>query len=979
MPLLSSSIVKHQLASMQEVEEALARQSAHGGDLLTNLLEIHSLSEVKLATALAETFGLEAAPIGELPRPSERVRRLLPADVAQRYACHPLEESGGTLTLAVSEPLPAEVESDLGFALGVSIVQRIAPLVRVRQAIARDYALTLDPRVGRALARLEGRADPSPSWRPPGDVRPAERPATLAPGPVAARPIEPAPAALAPAPPSVEPSLPPETKRPAPGPSKAEFKALVRATRPEPPKPRRLGPYTTAMVERDLLDATERDQALRAFFDFAEQYFEYAALFAVHADIAEGRDAHGPGASREKVQAIGVSLDLPSVLATARDSGRHVLVRLGGSGLDAQLAKDLERRPGQHVLLLPIRVRGRTILILYGDHGEREVNLHAVGDVISFAPLVGATLERLIVERKRGRAEVDSIASLLPRKPPRPPLPSPEERVEALVSVLSARPPAAPAPDFDPLEALEPEEPTRLADPIESSPPPASRRPLAESAPPASRLAESAPPASRRPLADLVESSPPGSRGRPLAPGTIIQSERSHSSAPPRSIEEALARPVIAVGPRGPRPSERPTDPPEVAQRESRKATSLPPHAVDAGWGELVGGHSPFGRKEGGTRPGVGSVRQPEAALRPSPESPVVSVGAESPDVSIGAEPTDDELAALVSEGGFVETDPQGVPLASISRVDSHSARPLPVRGTSTELRLPTVIVDVAADCKTLLEQLLAGDQTAGERLVEAGAAAVPVLVAAFPGPIEIPSTRRGSSLPRASECGPILKALARLGIASVPFLVVRTNDADPHVRVWATRLLGEIPNADSAHAVARRFFDGDVEVRRSALAAARQFVSSPETMATLVAELGITAEDRMKPTAVRLTAMEMLAELRHPQAVPYLVLALTDNPIDIVQAARRALAILARQDFGTMPADWSDWWRTASGRHRIEWLIDALTHDSAEIRRAAGEELKALTREYFGYYDDLPAAERVQAQLKYREWWDTRGKARFR
>jgi HEAT repeat protein len=212
-----------------------------------------------------------------------------------------------------------------------------------------------------------------------------------------------------------------------------------------------------------------------------------------------------------------------------------------------------------------------------------------------------------------------------------------------------------------------------------------------------------------------------------------------------------------------------------------------------------------------------------------------------------------------------------------------------------------------------------------------------------------------------------------------VPFLVVRTNDGDAEVRGYATRLLGEISGPESAHAIARRFFDGDPEVRRAAVAAARLLASSPDAIATLVAELGGTAEDRMRPTTVRLMACDTLAELRQAPAVPYLVRTLEDNPVDIVQSARRALVVLARQDLGTDAAAWQAWWRTASPRHRIEWLIDALTHQTAEIRRAAGDELKALTREYFGYYDDLPPAERAAAQRQYRHWWETRGKARFR
>jgi hypothetical protein len=52
--------------------------------------------------------------------------------------------------------------------------------------------------------------------------------------------------------------------------------------------------------------------------------------------------------------------------------------------------------------------------------------------------------------------------------------------------------------------------------------------------------------------------------------------------------------------------------------------------------------------------------------------------------------------------------------------------------------------------------------------------------------------------------------------------------------------------------------------------------------------------------------------------------------------------------------------------------------HDDVEIRRAAGEELKAITKEYFGYYDDLSKGERAKAQRRYRDWWESTGKSRF-
>ena len=972
MPLLSSSIVKHQLASMEQVEEALARQAAYGGDLLTNLLELQSLSEERLAEALAESFGLEAAHVGELPRAPEHVRRLVPVDVAQRFACYPVEEQGGILVLAVSEPLPAEVESDLGFALGVTIVQQVAPLVRVRQAVARDYSQPLDERTARALARLEGRPSTSPSARPATD-REGERPPTIAPPGAVPTLSVPSETASSPAPPAARQSevVPAPVARPS-----GHMKALVRAVQPdEGPRPRRVGPYTAAMAERDLLAASSRDDVLESFFDFVHQYFEYSALFALHGDLAEGRDAHGPGAPRAKVQSIGVSLELPSSLAAARDASSHLLTRLGGGGLDAQLAKDLERRPGPLVLLVPIRVRGRTLLVLYGDHGDADVDLTTIGDVISFAPLVATTLERLIVQRKRGRAEAVVLGSIVPKLPKRALIPGPEERAQALAAVLtpqrrpppfSSAPPAAAASSLPPVSVVPP------------SLPPASVAP--PSLPPVTEPLISIPAAQAVPDAALLFSEPPRhelssppsqARARPLAP-MLGLSTSSSSSNPPRSIAEALARPVIPIG----RSSERPTDPASSNPERTRRSGSLPPQAVDAGWGEISGSSSPFVSDERGTRPGVGSVRPTAPPVAETAQSQSTS---ESPDVSITTALRDEELPELNVET-WSEAPPSGVPLASVSRVAAHSARPLHAAHAENERNLPTVIVDVAEDCKALLEQLLQGDASAGDRLVAAGAPGVAVLVAAFPGPIEVPSSRRATAgLARASDCGPVMRTLARIGDKAVPFLVVRTNDGDAEVRGYATRLLGEIPGPESAHAIARRFFDGDPEVRRAAVAAARLLGSSPDAIATLVAELGGTAEDRMRPTTVRLTANDTLAELRQAPAVPYLVRTLEDNPVDIVQSARRALVVLARQDFGTDAAVWKDWWRTAAPRHRIEWLIDALTHEAAEIRRAAGDELKALTREYFGYYDDLPPAERAAAQRQYRHWWDTRGKARFR
>jgi hypothetical protein len=370
-------------------------------------------------------------------------------------------------------------------------------------------------------------------------------------------------------------------------------------------------------------------------------------------------------------------------------------------------------------------------------------------------------------------------------------------------------------------------------------------------------------------------------------------------------------------------------------------------------------------------------VAEPGGARVSEPPSGELRTGSaerspEAPEISVAPAALEDELD--------VPPDSDGVPLAPASRSLAHSARPLPMPQNSVELRLPTVIVDLANDCKVLLDQLLSGNSSAGDKLVQIGEPAVPVLASSFPGPITAELRRGVGNAPsRASECGPVLRTLARIGVKAAPVLVVRTADSDPNVRAWATRLLGEMPSEESANAVVRRFIDDEQEVRRAALAAGRLMQSSAEARSMIQAGLADLLSDPARPEDQRHALIEAIADLRDGRAVPTLLRLLEDRSTDIVRSAHWALVVLARQDFGRSQAAWEEWWRKNSGRHRIEWLIDALLHESAEIRRAAGDELKSTTKEYFGYYDDLPVAERQKAQNRYREWWETKGKARFR
>ena len=135
-------------------------------------------------------------------------------------------------------------------------------------------------------------------------------------------------------------------------------------------------------------------------FDFARQFFEYTALFLVHGDIAEGKDGFGSGATRERVLGIGVPLDLPSLLARAREARIAIVGSAQPDGLDAVLLADLQRPRDAEMAVIPIVVRTRAVGLLIGDCGDAGIDRPSLRQVTELCGVVSKAFERIIVRRK---------------------------------------------------------------------------------------------------------------------------------------------------------------------------------------------------------------------------------------------------------------------------------------------------------------------------------------------------------------------------------------------------------------------------------------------------------------------------------------------------------------------------------------------------------------------------------------------------
>ncbi len=225
MTTCSSLVVQRSLATLRQVEEALARQMLFGADVVTNLLEVApppATDEALLTAVLAESHGLAPTPLASLLAPDPDVVAAVPRAIAEEHGIVAFARENGAILIAVSEPLPESTHASLAQRLGAKVIQTATPVFRLRQALDRTYGVPMDRRSERLLAQLGDRA---PSSRPPpselgaafartlaiSELREEER-ASQIPPPMARLPSAPPPPAAAsgipPAP------LVPDTPRP---------------------------------------------------------------------------------------------------------------------------------------------------------------------------------------------------------------------------------------------------------------------------------------------------------------------------------------------------------------------------------------------------------------------------------------------------------------------------------------------------------------------------------------------------------------------------------------------------------------------------------------------------------------------------------------------------------------------------------------------------------------------------------------------
>src|SRR5690348_15660363 len=141
-------LVRRQILSPDQLEEAKGLQQQTGVKLQDALIKLDYATMEQIMTAIAEFHGLQFIDLTEVTIPAAVVE-LVPESVARENVVLPLSQDNGALKIIMSDPSDFDTVQKLQFILNKDIQPVLAPREQIVEAINRHYGRSEERRVGK--------------------------------------------------------------------------------------------------------------------------------------------------------------------------------------------------------------------------------------------------------------------------------------------------------------------------------------------------------------------------------------------------------------------------------------------------------------------------------------------------------------------------------------------------------------------------------------------------------------------------------------------------------------------------------------------------------------------------------------------------------------------------------------------------------------------------------------------------------------
>jgi hypothetical protein len=358
---------------------------------------------------------------------------------------------------------------------------------------------------------------------------------------------------------------------------------------------------------------------------------------------------------------------------------------------------------------------------------------------------------------------------------------------------------------------------------------------------------------------------------------------------------------------------------------------------------------------------------RPSPAASAIPPEPSVETIAAATTTDAAAEPTATEPSAETSATAAVIeaiTDAMSASAHAADREDHLSFETAPAGAAQAAALGSDTAAPTAADADAVIEAYLNAPDDADVRaaLGRLGPQGLERLAARFPGPIDLGDQSDARSFPPPSAHGPLLRACVEIGPAITPHIIGLLEYPRPQLRFYAAFVFQELRDPRCMRALAEHAFDPDADVR---LIATRVLESYSRAEGFVAATELVRAELRSRDRDRALLAAEAAGTLRDTQAVYTLIELLSVRDKQVRETALEALCSITAKHLGYRPAKWRAWYDEHGQETRVEWVIEALRHRDAAVRRWAADELVRIT----GHRVTAPAGEKMTAKYLYQAW----------
>lgn len=150
---LGELLLKAQLLNQQQLQKALEEQKNTGGKLGEILQRLGYVTEDDIIECLSHQFGVPSINLRHFEIDSN-VARLIPVDLARKYNVIPVNKTGATLTLAMTDPTNIFAMDEITFMTGYRVEPVVASEEAIRETIDRHYGSTREVELKKVMEDL---------------------------------------------------------------------------------------------------------------------------------------------------------------------------------------------------------------------------------------------------------------------------------------------------------------------------------------------------------------------------------------------------------------------------------------------------------------------------------------------------------------------------------------------------------------------------------------------------------------------------------------------------------------------------------------------------------------------------------------------------------------------------------------------------------------------------------------------------------